>query len=169
MKKNDVHIGGHYRAKVSDKLVTIEILAENPQGGWDAKNLSTGKKVRIKTAHRLRGKAANATPPAAKKPTPATQSPKPKAANTGEPGTTGGKTQRLSILDAAFEVLSTEKQPLGCSQMIEQMADMKLWQPRNGGKTPANTLYAALLREIKAKGKDSRFTKAERGKFALNG
>jgi hypothetical protein len=36
-----------------------------------------------------------------------------------------------------------------------------------GGKTPDATLYAAILREITAKGKDARFYKADRGKFAL--
>jgi hypothetical protein len=36
-----------------------------------------------------------------------------------------------------------------------------------GGKTPAATLYSAILREISTKGKDARFTKTERGKFAI--
>ncbi|MBL8825195.1 MAG: hypothetical protein JNJ77_21590 [Planctomycetia bacterium] len=34
-----------------------------------------------------------------------------------------------------------------------------------GGKTPANTLYAAISRIIKEQGKDSAFRKAERGRF----
>lgn len=35
-----------------------------------------------------------------------------------------------------------------------------------GGKTPHATLYSAILREITAKGDESRFMKTERGKFA---
>jgi hypothetical protein len=35
-----------------------------------------------------------------------------------------------------------------------------------GGKTPDRTLYSALAREINVKGKDARFKKADRGKFA---
>jgi len=31
------------------------------------------------------------------------------------------------------------------------------------------TVYSAILREISVKGKDSRFKKSERGKFALKG
>ena len=54
MKKNEVQIGGVYSAKVSDKLVQVRIDAENRSGGWDATNLATGKKIRIKTAQRLR-------------------------------------------------------------------------------------------------------------------
>ena len=35
-----------------------------------------------------------------------------------------------------------------------------------GGKTPHATLYSAILRELKTKGKDARFKKTERGHFA---
>jgi hypothetical protein len=52
--------------------------------------------------------------------------------------------------------------------MIEAMAAKKLWTSP-GGKTPHATLYSAILRELNEKGKDSRFTKTERGKFAANG
>jgi len=34
------------------------------------------------------------------------------------------------------------------------------------GRTPASTLYSALLREINRKGGQSRFRKTERGQFA---
>jgi hypothetical protein len=35
------------------------------------------------------------------------------------------------------------------------------------GKTPAATLYSAILRELKTKKGDARFRKTERGKFEL--
>ena len=38
-----------------------------------------------------------------------------------------------------------------------------------GGKTPAATLYSAILRECQKKGKDARFKKVDRGRFALGG
>ncbi|MBS3735483.1 MAG: hypothetical protein KGY99_11295, partial [Phycisphaerae bacterium] len=57
MKKNEVKVGRYYTAKVSDKMCTVRIDAENPRGGWDATNLRTGKAVRIKSAQRLRGGA----------------------------------------------------------------------------------------------------------------
>ena len=38
-----------------------------------------------------------------------------------------------------------------------------------GGATPQETLYSAILREIKTKGKEARFQKTERGKVAVNG
>jgi hypothetical protein len=57
MKKNEVQIGNVYTAKVTNKVVQVRIDAENRHGGWDATNLSTGKKVRIQSAQRLRGEA----------------------------------------------------------------------------------------------------------------
>ncbi|MFO8012585.1 MAG: winged helix-turn-helix domain-containing protein [Phycisphaerae bacterium] len=55
MKKADVKVGNVYGAKVSGKVVPVRIDAENPRGGWDATNTATNKKVRIKSARRLRG------------------------------------------------------------------------------------------------------------------
>ena len=57
MKKADVKIGGEYFANVTNKKVVVRIDAENSSGGWDATNLTTNKKVRIKTAGRLQGPA----------------------------------------------------------------------------------------------------------------
>lgn len=90
--------------------------------------------------------------------------------DTGERGASSGSPKRLSALNAAVKVLEERDPadgPLSCAQMIERMAAKGYWAPARGGKTPANTLYAAILREIKTKGEDSRFQKVERGKFAL--
>lgn len=54
MKKNEIHIGGVYKSKVTDRIVEVRIDRENPHGGWDATNLVTGKTIRIKSAQRLR-------------------------------------------------------------------------------------------------------------------
>ena len=61
MKKSDVKIGGVYVAKVTNKLVQVRIDAESRHGGWDATNLVTNKKVRIKSAQRLRDEAPKAS------------------------------------------------------------------------------------------------------------
>ena len=73
----------------------------------------------------------------------------------------------MSCLDAASKVLGESKEPMNTKEMIAAMAEKKYWTSP-GGQTPAATLYSAILREL-AKGKDSRFKKTERGKFALNG
>src|SRR5438445_8441149 len=54
MKKDEIKLGGTYLAKVSDKVVPVRIDAESTLGGWNATNLATDKKVRIKNAQRVR-------------------------------------------------------------------------------------------------------------------
>jgi hypothetical protein len=54
MKKSEVKVGRCYAAKVSGRMATVRIDADNPNGGWDATNLTTRKKVRIRSAQRLR-------------------------------------------------------------------------------------------------------------------
>ncbi|HEY7159187.1 MAG TPA: HTH domain-containing protein [Gemmataceae bacterium] len=78
------------------------------------------------------------------------------------------KEKKLSALDAAAKVLAEAGQPLSCQEMITAMAAKGYWTSP-GGKTPAATLYSAILREIVTKGEASRFIKTERGKFALGG
>jgi len=75
------------------------------------------------------------------------------------------RSQKLGALDAAAKVLGEAGQPLTTRAMIEAMAAKGYWTSP-GGKTPHATLYSAILREMAAKGKDARFTKTERGKFA---
>ena len=76
------------------------------------------------------------------------------------------KVKKTSALDAAVRVLEEAGQPMTCPEMIEAMTAKKYWASPKG-LTPAATLYSAVLREIKAKGKESRFVKTERGKFGL--
>ena len=52
--------------------------------------------------------------------------------------------------------------------MLERMTAKGYWSPAHGGKTPANTLYAAILREINTKGNAARFKKTDRGHFTTN-
>jgi hypothetical protein len=79
-----------------------------------------------------------------------------------------GEGKQLSALDAAAKVLAQTGRPMSCTEMIEAMAANGYWTSP-GGKTPAATLYSAILREITTKGAASRFVKTERGKFARTG
>ena len=75
-------------------------------------------------------------------------------------------TKGLSAIDAAAKVLAASKEAMSAKELIEAMESKGLWKSP-GGKTPHATLYSAILREIATKGKESRFVKSERGKFAL--
>jgi hypothetical protein len=76
--------------------------------------------------------------------------------------------KKMSALDAAAKVLADSSEPLGAKQMVEAMTAKGYWTSP-GGKTPHATLYSAILREIGIKGKDARFKKTDRGRFAANG
>ena len=75
--------------------------------------------------------------------------------------------KRMSILDAASQVLADAKAPMQARQIVEAVIERGLWKP-GAGKTPHATLYAAMTREIEKKGDDARFTKVDRGLFSAN-
>lgn len=74
------------------------------------------------------------------------------------------KPGRVSALDAAAQVLAASGVPMRAKEMIAAMEAKGLWTSP-GGKTPEATLYAAIIREIAAKGSAARFKKHERGVF----
>ncbi len=78
------------------------------------------------------------------------------------------KPKRLSALDAAAKILTDLHSPMTAKQLIARMAEDGLWTSP-GGKTPEATLYAAIIREIAAKGNASRFKKFARGQFIAAG
>jgi hypothetical protein len=101
------------------------------------------------------GKSAKTAKPQAAKATKAKPAAEPKA-------------RRVSALDAAARLLAETRKPMGCKDMVEQMAAKGYWRSAKG-KTPDATLYSAIIREIAVKGKESRFVKADRGLFARKG
>lgn len=85
---------------------------------------------------------------------------------TGKPpkATKAIKPKRLSALDAAAQIIADANKPMTAKELIEQMAARGLWKSPSG-KTPEATLYAAIIREIAAKGAKARFRKYARGLF----
>jgi hypothetical protein len=212
MKKADVKVGSLYAAKVSGKVVPVHIDAANPRGGWDGTNQATGKKVRIKSAQRLRGpwpkkgakgdatakaaakdatranvggegdaqgdakaakrakveawrkdvaaKVAKPDPELDKAVAAAEKARKAKAKKAKAP-----REKKPSLLDLAAEVLAEASEPMNTKAIVEQVLATGRWQTK--GKTPAATLYSAIIREISNKGDDARFEKVERGTFQL--
>jgi len=77
----------------------------------------------------------------------------------------GKAAKRPSGLDAAAKVLAETSEPMSCKTIVERMLTNGLWQTK--GRTPAATIYAAIIREIAAKGDKARFRKVARGKFTL--
>jgi hypothetical protein len=74
--------------------------------------------------------------------------------------------RKPGILTLAADVLRDAKAPMDCKAIVEEVLAKGLWHTK--GRTPAATLYAAIIREIAAKGKEARFHKTDRGMFELS-
>lgn len=74
--------------------------------------------------------------------------------------------KKVGALDAAARLLGEAGRSMTCQEMIDGMAAKGYWTTP-GGKTPAATLYSAILREMNVKGDAARFAKTSRGQFGL--
>ena len=107
--------------------------------------------------------AAKPTAPA--KPTgDAKAKPSPTAA---KPTQADGKS-KMSLMAAAAAVLAQSDEAMNAKQIVETAKAKGLWTP-GAGKTPEQTLYSAMSREIKNKGENARFKFVGKGHFKLNG
>ena len=72
--------------------------------------------------------------------------------------------KKMSLMDAAVEVLKTSEQPLNTREIVKAATDAGLWIP-TACKTPEQTLYGSIFREIATK-ENPRIVKSEKkGKF----
>ncbi len=124
------------------------------------KKTKSRKKTGKKPASKTGAKAAGAKTTSAK----TTGQPRAKKAKGAD---RQRKPKRVSALDAAAQVLANAQNPMRAQELITAMAERGLWKSP-AGKTPASTLYAAVSREIAAKGDAARFKKVDRGLFASN-
>jgi hypothetical protein len=118
------------------------------------------KEARKEIAERIEAIDAGKEPPAA-----APQA-KPKSKTKPAKAPRETKRKRLGVLEAAAQVLKDSGKPLTAAEIMQVITEQKLWSSQ--GKTPHQTLFAAAIREIKAKADQARFTKPEAGKFAFN-
>jgi len=76
--------------------------------------------------------------------------------------------KKLGLYEAALEVLRRSNTPLKCKAIVAKAVERGLWTP-TGGKTPEQSLYSSIFREIKTK-ETPRIVKSEtvRGAFEFN-
>jgi len=145
------------KTKKSAKPRTPKMSKSAARAEGAAKTDRLRKAALAEIKDRLDG-TANEADPAKAKDQKAPKTPKaPKPAKEPKP-------KRVSALDAAAQVLAGSDLPMRAKEMITAMEAKKLWTSP-GGKTPEATLYAAIIREIAAKGTAARFKKHERGVF----
>ncbi len=192
MKKNEIKIGQAYMAKVTGSDAPVRIDSESPHGGWDAKNLVSGRKVRIKTAGRLIRQCSQADLANLKRPTPKRRSKKAPVATTAPTAATVAKapakaTEKATATkdrDTGQTGAKAAKTPkpkkpkkisgLTAAFMVLVDADKELGVKKiieiaaekswwkSDAATPHATVYAAIIREISTKGDKARFKRGKK-------
>ena len=139
MNASEITVGKKYQVKVGRNEIEVTVMEQTGRG-WNVK-ASSGKRFPVNNAERFI-KCLDVQE------VPVLQTEK-----------------KMSMLDAAVETLKGTSCPMSAKEMIAVMEEKGLWKSQTG-KTPSNTLSAAIGREISTK-ENSRFKKAEKGKFAL--
>ena len=68
------------------------------------------------------------------------------------PAPEAAPTKRMSLMDAAVAVLKDSGEPMNTREMVKAAAEKGYWTP-TACKTPEQTLYGSIFREIKTKAK----------------
>lgn len=142
--------------KVGKNEVEVEIINQD-ENGYEVRGKS-GKTFRVKKVLRTipARKEEDQEPPAG-------QVEQPVGKDEQKP--TDCPKKKMSLINAAIEVLKEVGEPMGTKELVEACIERGLWIP-TGCKTPEQTLYGSFFREIKI-AEHPRIIKASKGKFAI--
>lgn len=162
---NGIAVGSAAIVKVGRNEIEVDVIGTE-NGRWRVRSRANGREFTTMKFERI------ITVPAAEAP-PEIATPKPAAPAVEAPNepvmpepTISAPAKKLSLLDAAAKVLETEV-PLNAKELVAKAVAAGLWIP-TAAKTPEQSLYSAIFREIASK-EVPRIVKAEvRGKFKLN-
>ena len=165
---SEFFIGEIANAKVGRNLVEVEIL-ECGEGNYKVKSISSGWEFFTSRLEKINNNQMEETimpednNPIAEVETNAeveTPNPAPECA-------TVKPEKKKSLLDLAAKILADTGETLNCKELVAKAKETG-WE--STGKTPEQTLYSGIFREMNTKGEASRFKKsAERkGSFEAN-
>lgn len=142
--------------KVGKNEVEVEIINQD-ENGYEVRGKS-GKTFRVKKVLRTipARKEEDQEPPAG-------QVEQPVGKDEQKP--TDCPKKKMSLINAAIEVLKEVGEPMGTKDLVEACIERGLWIP-TGCKTPEQTLYGSFFREIKI-AEHPRIIKTSKGKFAI--
>lgn len=153
------------------EVVVTEITAN----GWKVKKVGSDREFIVTRIERVI--AEPGTPEAASATEPETEAVDAEIPSEAEeevdtpnpaPESGGSPEKKLSLLNAALQVLKRSRTPLNTKEILAQVIEEGLWSP-NGAKTPEQSLYSAFFREIKEKETPRvRKSAARRGAFEFN-
>ena len=160
---SEIKIGSKVILKVGRNAVEVEIL--KPMADGDAywvKSIASGKEFMMPSA-RIKVPTVSIEPAAEPDPI-EDEAPNPAPECTTAPK----KEKKLSLMDAAVEVLKQSGEPMNTREMVKAATDSGLWIPTDC-KTPEQTLYGSIFREMKIKENPRIVKSSVKGKFEYAG
>ena len=166
--ESNITVGTVAIVKVGRNEVEVTVT-EVTATGWKVKSQSTGREFEVRRIERIVTEpveeAEVAEPETAAPAEPETEEDDNAVNPAPESGSGPRPEKKLSLLNAAAQVLAACREPLNCKEMIAKAVEMGLWTP-TGAKTPEQTLYSGIFREIKNT-EEPRFKKSETRKGAF--
>ena len=178
----NVTVGQDVLVKIAGRIIPVRVEAVLPDG-WMVRSATSGKIFKTKKLHEQPANeaaapesepatepaevpAAETEPAVEQHEAPAAVAEQPEAP-AAEPAPEAPRARKVSLLDAALEVLKAEGRAMNTREMVKLAIERGLWI-KTACKTPEQSLYGAIFREIASK-EVPRIVKAEvRGKFKLN-
>ena len=160
---SEIKVGSKVILKVGRNAVEVEIL--KPMADGDAywvKSIASGKEFMMPSA-RIKVPTVSIEP-VAEPETIENEAPNPAPECTTAPR----KEKKLSLMDAAVEVLKQSGEPMNTREMVKAATDSGLWIPTDC-KTPEQTLYGSIFREMKIKENPRIVKSSVKGKFEYAG
>ncbi len=145
MAIENIIVGTKAIAKVGRNAIEVEVIALENGGVYRVRN-KAGKEFTARRLEALPEEKAKASLEASE--------------NSGIETTV----KHLSLMNAAVEVLRRSEHPLNTREIVAQAAALGLWMP-TGAKTPEQTLYGAIFREIATKEQPRIVKEEQKGKF----
>ena len=168
---NDYNVGEVAKARVGRNLMEVEILEDCGNGNYKVKSISSGREFNTSRLEKINNnhQMEEAIMPEDNITTNAeaetnaevdTPNPAPECA-------TAKKEKKVSLLDLAARILADTGEALNCKELVAKAKETG-WV--STGKTPEQTLYSGIFREMKDKGEASRFKKSadRKGSFEAN-
>ena len=169
--ESNITVGTVAIVKVGRNEVEVTVT-EITATGWKVKSQTTGREFEVRRIERIvtepvedaEAAEPETAPAAAAAPETETAEPEPEEEDNAvnpapESGSGPRPEKKLSLLNAAAKVLAACRTPMNCKEMIAKAVEMGLWTP-TGAKTPEQTLYSGIFREIKST-EEPRFKKSE--------
>lgn len=171
---SNITVGTIVMVKVGRNEIEV-VVTEITANGWKVKKVGSDREFIVTRIERVIAEpgapeAASATEPETEAVDAEIPSEAEEEVDTPNPAPESGGSpeKKLSLLNAALQVLKRSRTPLNTKEILAQVVEEGLWSP-NGAKTPEQSLYSAFFREIKEKETPRvRKSAARRGAFEFN-